>query len=86
MRRSSERNAQSNGEAAKAKHDAIDAISAGQALAKETGRLRIVVIAIAGFVSARMVKRLRRGEVRAGVEVDPLEISRRCEAFDVVHE
>ena len=86
MRRSSERNAQSNGEAAKAKHDAIDAISAGQSLAKETGGLRIVVIALAGFISAGMVERLRRGEVRAGVEVDPLEVSRCCEAFNVVHQ
>ena len=53
---SRKRKAQSDGDATKAKHDAIDAISAGQSLAKETGGLRIVVVALAGFVSARMVE------------------------------
>src|ERR1700744_5366554 len=54
-------------------------------LAKEADGLRIVVIALASFISACMVKRLRCDEVCAGVEVNPFKPSRRG-TLDIVHQ
>ena len=80
-----ESNKHSDGDRTKTSKHAIDAISGEQPLAKETCSLRIIVVAVAALLPARMVQGLRSSKISAGIEIDGVDLRRSC-ALYMIHQ